>query len=59
VRLVTVPAPLVEDVQRLELWAETLARSALDVGGHVHQLDEATVLQLRQKLQELGGPPKP
>jgi hypothetical protein len=59
VRLVTVPAPLGEDVQRLELWAETVARAVLDAGGHVHALDEATVLQLRQKLQELGGPPKP
>jgi WD40 repeat protein len=57
-RLVTVPAPLGEDVRRLKLWAEVTARAELDAAGKMRLLDEATLLQRRQGLQALGGPPK-
>jgi hypothetical protein len=59
VRLVTVPAPAGDDVQRLKLWAEVTARAELDPAGKVRPLDDATLLQRRQGLQALGGPPKP
>jgi hypothetical protein len=59
VRLVTVPAPLGDDVRRLKLWAEVTAGAELDAAGKARPLDEATRRQRRQQLQELGGPPKP
>jgi WD40 repeat protein len=58
-RVVTVPAPLGEDVRRLKLWAEVTARAELDAAGKVRPLDDATWQQRRQGLQALGGPPKP
>jgi WD40 repeat protein len=59
VRLITVPAPVAGDVQRLKLWAEVTARAKLDAGGKVQPLADAEVLELRKKLQALGGPPTP
>lgn len=56
---VAVPALLGEDVRRLRLWAEVTARAELDAAGKVRPLDDATLLQRRQGLQALGGPPKP
>jgi hypothetical protein len=55
---VMVPAPLGDDVRRLKLWAQVTARAELDAGGKVRPLDDATLLQRRQGLQALGGPPK-
>jgi hypothetical protein len=54
-----VPAPVAGDVQRLKLWAEVTARAKLDAAGKVQPLTDAEILELRKKLQALGGPPTP
>jgi hypothetical protein len=59
VRLMMVPAPVAGDVQRLKLWAEVTARAKLDAAGKVQPVTDVELLELRKKLQALGGPPTP
>ncbi len=59
VRRWEVPAPLAGDVRRLKLWVEIRAAKELDGAGTARPLNQAALMDRRQKLQAAGGPPKP
>jgi WD40 repeat protein len=52
-------APLAGEVERLRLWAEVITGSELDRDGVEGRLNHDTWAARRQRLQELGGPPRP
>jgi hypothetical protein len=56
VRRWSVPVPLDGDLARIKLWVEVMARKELDAAGNVRPINEATLMDRRQKLQALGGP---
>jgi WD40 repeat protein len=57
IRASPVPAPVAEDVERIGLWVRVLTGLELDEGNAVRVLDGPTWRRLRQRLEELGGPP--
>jgi WD40 repeat protein/serine/threonine protein kinase/tetratricopeptide (TPR) repeat protein len=56
-RLVNVPTSLPDDLPRLSVWIEASTGLTLDAQGTIHVLDRRALLERRQRLQELGGPP--
>jgi hypothetical protein len=58
-RLWDVPPPVVGDIPRVVLWAQTLAGMELDLNGVAHPLTPQALHQRRQRLDELGGPMLP
>jgi hypothetical protein len=52
-----VPQTLHGDSERILLWAQVITGLEVDEHGDVRALDTATWQKLRQRLQELGGPP--
>ena len=56
-RLWELPAPVQGDLERIVLWAQVVTGMKLDSDGVIQVLDGDTWHQLRQRLDELGGPP--
>jgi WD40 repeat protein len=56
-RLWELPAPVQGDLKRVVLWAQVVTGMKLDADGVIQVLDSDTWRQLRQRLDELGGPP--
>jgi WD40 repeat protein len=56
-RLWELPAPVQGDLERIELWAQVVTGMRLDADGIIHVLAGDTWRQMRQRLDELGGPP--
>jgi WD40 repeat protein len=53
-----VPQPVEGKPERVGLWVEVITGLTLDADGIVHPLDAAGWQQRRQRLKELGGPPR-
>jgi WD40 repeat protein len=58
-RLWAVPAPVEEEVQRIGLWVQGITGLELDADGAVGKLDAQAWRERRQRLEQLGGPPRP
>jgi WD40 repeat protein/tRNA A-37 threonylcarbamoyl transferase component Bud32 len=54
-----VPKPLRGKPERVRCWLELLTGLRLDAQHKVRKLDAAALVQCRQRLRELGGPPAP
>jgi WD40 repeat protein len=52
-----VAAALPDELERVATWVEVLTGLELDEQGSARVLDDATWLQRREKLKQLGGPP--
>jgi WD40 repeat protein/predicted Ser/Thr protein kinase len=52
------PEPVAGTVERLQLWTQVITGMELDADGLVQVLGAATWQQRRQRLDELGGPPR-
>jgi hypothetical protein len=57
VRFWNIPDPVKGDAERVRLGVELLTAMAYDAHGAPRELDGAALLQRRQRLDELGGPP--
>jgi WD40 repeat protein len=57
-RLWKVPQPLQGTPERIRLWIEVLTGQELAADGAVVELDAKTWHERRDRLQQLGGPPK-
>ncbi len=58
-RLWQVPRPVQGEVERIVLWTQVITGIELDSEGLVSTLDAKTWEQRRQRLEDLGGPPRP
>jgi WD40 repeat protein len=58
-RLWSVPGPVSGAPERITVWAQVLTGLELDKYGEITVLDADTWQQRRQRLAELGGPPRP
>jgi hypothetical protein len=56
-RLWDVATALPDQLERVATWVEVLTGQELDEVGFARVLDNATWLQRREKLEQLGGPP--
>jgi hypothetical protein len=56
-KLWDVAAALPDELDRVAIWVEVLSGVELDERGSARMLDNATWLQRREKLKQLGGPP--
>ena len=57
-RLRPVPQPLQGDPERIEVWVQVITGMELDAGGAVRVLDAEEWHPRKQRLEELGGPPR-
>ncbi len=58
-RVWEVPAPVQGEPERMVLWTQVITGMELDDSGTIRMLDAKTWQRHRQRLEELGGPPKP
>ena len=56
-RIWDAPAPLPDDVPRVAAWVESVIGLSLDEQGSIQVLDDASWLERRRFLEQLGGPP--